>query len=116
MTFVKEEEDFLYDFALTDGKNLTSMIQSCTDQQVRAIAECIINIPLHSSCKHINKIRTKLLNGVRKSYGDWKGVFLAYPETVRRVVARVVRDIIVCEIVWLLLNHEDNASSGLSAL
>lgn len=101
-TLIEEEQDFLYEFAITDRKNLKSVLKGCTENQVRALLECTLNIKIFTCCKYIIRSSEKLRQELKKSDGNWKLVFLKNPERIRRLVARVIRKVILAEIILLL--------------
>ena len=102
MTTLETEIDFLYTYAISDRKHLRELLESASERQIKALAESIININLFTSCKTLLKSCELLLKTVVKYNNNWKTVFIIYPERVRRIVARVVRMILLAEIVLLL--------------
>ena len=109
-TLLELEQEFLYKFAIAEREELVSLLKNCSAQKLEAIIECVLNIKKFTNCKTLNKSAQRIRARWERSENSWRYTLIGSRESTRRMVARVVRVVLLAEIILLLCSHNENST------
>jgi len=108
MTLLEQQFGFLYDFAVVDNKDLHGKFSTCTHEQRNVLIECVCNIEVFTSCTKTIRDCHKLLKIYLKN--KWEGLTKDQVCNLRQIACKVIRKVLIGEILLVFACDEGNAS------
>ena len=102
MNNLVEKRDFLLTFATSPRAELKHLLRVASEKDVIALTECVLNLDLFTSSAASLNNQQCFIKRMRDAPGKIRQVFLKFPENLRRIVARVVRGVLIAEIILLV--------------